>query len=211
MRRWGIPALVLVLHLLLVLGLRFGLQSGLRQAKDTPLALPASITFFLPPLARQPPAPKEKKELALRPAAISRPTAAAVSSALLVDATLPAVTTAPQPAPAAAEAAGASEAPRARLILTLPPSLPTRAASAPRNPALSDPRTNTARQTLEEKMASALDNTVHQQVQADGSTIRRRVGNECVDLHESRAVKLMPDVDFLRYAPRAAGPSYKCK
>ena len=203
MRRWGVPALVLALHLLLVLGLQFGLQSGLRQAQDRPLALPASIAFFLPPLARQTPAPKEKKEVALRPAAISRPTAAAVSGALPVAAALPAVTVTP-PTPVTAAAA---EAPRARLVLTLPP----QAASAPRNPALSDPRANTARLTLEEKMASALDNTVHQQVQADGTTIRRRVGNECVDLHESRAVQLMPDVDFLRYAPRASGKAYKCK
>ena len=49
------------------------------------------------------------------------------------------------------------------------------------------------------------------QVMADGTTIRRRVGNQCVDLHESRAVALMPDVDFLRYAPRAAGRTYDCK
>lgn len=205
MRRWGSAALVLALHLLLVLGLRFGLQSGLQRARDKPLALPASIEFFLPPLARQQPA-KEKNQEARRPTRISRPTAAASTDATAVGAappSLPALTVTPSPPAAAAT----TDAPRARLILTLPP----QAASAPRNPALSDPRTNTARQTLEEKMASALDNTVHEQVQADGTTIRRRVGNECVDLHESRAVQLMPDVDFLRYAPRAAGPSYKCK
>ncbi len=204
MRRWGIPALVLALHLLLVLGLRWGLQSGLQRAKDMPLAQSASIEFFLPPLplhAHQPPPPKEQQEEARRPTAISRSTAPSILNSPAAEATLPAVVPTTPPVPAAADA------PRARLILTLPP----QAASAPRNPALTDPRTNTARQTLEEKMAEALDGTVHQQVQADGSTIRRRIGNECVDLHESRAVKLMPDVEFLRYAPRAAGPSYKCK
>jgi len=197
MRRWVTPALVLGLHLLIVLGL----QWGLRRANEKPVALPASIEFFLPPLARQQPAPKEKKEDARRPTVISRPTVAAVEGTPVVDAPLPAIAavTSPTPAP--------NEAPRARLILTLPP----QAASAPRNPALSDPRTHTARQTLEEKMASALDNTVQLQVLADGTTIRRRVGNECVDLHESRAVQLMPDVEFLRYAPRAAGRAYKCR
>jgi len=198
MRRWVTPALVLGLHLLLFLGL----QWGLRRANDKPLPVPASIEFFLPPLARLPPPPKQAMKDVRRPIAISRPAVAAFTSAPDDDAALPIVNVAPSPA-----APAPADAPRARLSLTLPP----QAASAPRNPALTDPRTNTARQTLEEKMASALDNTVQLQVQADGTTIRRRVGNECVDLHESRAVQLMPDVDFLRYAPRAAGRAYKCR
>jgi hypothetical protein len=197
MRRWLIPALVLGLHLLLFLGL----QWGLRRASEKPLALPARSEFFLPPLARQRP-PKTAKNDAKPPAKISRPNDAIVQAAQPDDPTQPTVNMAPsRPAPAAADP------PRARLILTLPPL----AASAPRNPAFSDPRSNTARQTLEEKMAQALDNTVHDQLQADGTTLRRRVGNDCVDLHESRAVQLMPDVDFLRFAPRASGKTYKCK
>lgn len=197
MRRWLIPTLVLGLHLLLVLAL----QWGLRRADEKPLALPARIEFFLPPLARQLP-PKTAKNDAKLPAKISRPNDAIVQAAQPDDPTQPSVNIAPSlPAPAVADP------PRARLILTLP----QQAASAPRNPALIDPRTNTARQTLEEKMAQALDNTVHDQLQADGTTIRRRVGNECLDLHESRAVQLMPDVEFLRYAPRASGKAYKCK
>ena len=194
MRRWVIPALVLGLHLLLL-----GLQWGLRRANEKPMALPERIEFFLPPLVRQRPPPKEDKKNARRPTEINRTKVVADTQSPTVDEALPAIATAASPAPA--------DAPRARLILSLPPL----AASAPRNPALTDARTNTARLTLEEKMAQALDGTVHLQLQADGTTIRRRVGNQCVDLHESRAVKLMPDVDFLRFAPVAAGRTYDCK
>ena len=200
MRRWVILALVLCLHLLLLLGL----QWGLRQANDKPLALPAGIDFYLPPLRRERPPTKEAKDARKRPADISRPSAATITSAPATEPSIPAAVTATV---TAAPTAQSADPPPARLILTLP----ALAASAPRNPALSDARTNTARLTLEEKMARALDGTVHQQVMADGTTIRRRVGNQCVDLHESRAVALMPEVDFLRYAPRAIGPFYDCK
>lgn len=195
MGRWASVALVLGLHLLLLLGLQWGMRRGSGPA----VALaPARIEFFLPPLARPlpnphpQPNPQPNISEVRRPSPVSPPTEAAIEN---------------PPAAAATPAEASMDAPRARLILTLPPL----AASAPRNPALIDPRTNTARQTLEEKMAQALDNTVHDQLQADGTTIRRRVGNECVDLHESRAVQLMPDVEFLRYAPRASGKAYKCK
>lgn len=197
LRRWLIPALVLGLHLLLFLGL----QWGLRRADDKPLALPTRLDFFLQPLRLQRPPPKTDK-VAQRPIEIIRPGAAAVTSVPAVEPSVPAVSTT-----TAVPASPTAVAPSAGLILTLPPL----AASAPRNPALTDARTNTARLTLEEKMAQALDGTVHTQVQADGTTIRRRIGNQCVDLHESRAVALMPDVEFLRYAPRAAGQTYDCK
>ena len=197
MRRWVILALVLCLHLLLLLGL----QWGLRRANDKPLVLPAGIDFFLPPLRRERPPTKEAKDARKRPADISRPSAATITSAPAAEPSIPATATV-----TAAPTAQSADPPRARLILTLPPL----AASTPRNPALTDARATTKRFTLEEKMAQALDTTLHTQVQADG-TIRERIGNQCVDLHQSRNVQVAPFDENLRQAPRAIGPFYDCK
>ena len=166
------------------------------------MALPTRIDFFLPPLPPLPsnrPPIKEAKDTK-RPAEIKRPTAAAatiITGAPSVEPAMPAVT---------AEPPSTVDAPRARLILTLPPL----AASAPRNPALTDARATTQRLTLEQKMARALDNTLQTQVQADG-TIRQRIGNQCVDQHQSRNTQVAPFDENLRQAPRSSGPTYECK
>lgn len=112
------------------------------------------------------------------PQAITDPGAAAVG----------AVTEAPAAA-ATASALPSGPTQPAPLNLTLP-----RAASAPwrqRNPALDDPRANTARQTMEQKLANAMGGDgswVMERV--DLNTIRYRRGNECVQLIRSRAGQL---------------------
>ncbi|CAN5133013.1 hypothetical protein BH11PSE10_BH11PSE10_10670 [soil metagenome] len=194
-------AAVLTLHALLWLTL----QAAWQRAAIPPTA--GRITLRLPPLIQpRPPLPLRQATAVptrARAAANRQATPALAKDAAPAD--IEAAQTQSQPQRQSQSPPPATE--RSTLLLTLPPL----AASAPRNRALTDPRTNTARLTLEEKMARALDGTVHTQLQADGTTIRRRVGNQCVDLHESRAVKLMPDVDFLRYAPVAAGRAYDCK
>ena len=95
---------------------------------------------------------------------------------------------APLPAPAVLPATHGSTAP-ATLDLTLP-----RGASAPwrqRNTALDDSRANTARLTLDQKLANAMGGDgswVMERV--DVNTIRYRRGNECVQKTRSRAGQL---------------------
>lgn len=89
------------------------------------------------------------------------------------------------PAPPAATAA----APPAPLNLTLP-----RGASAPwraSNPALDDPRSNTAKLTMEQKLANAMggDGEWHME-RLDGDHIRYRRGAQCVLMTRSRAGQL---------------------
>ena len=191
-------AAVLALHGLLWLVLQAGWQRVIAPAAAS------RITMRLLPLIqpRPPSPPRPRLDASARPRDATEREPAPPLPTQAAPAAGAATSIAPSTAPTASPATE-----RSTLTLSLPP----QAASAPRNPALTDARTNTARLTLEEKIARALDGTVHQQVMADGTTIRRRVGNQCVDLHESRAVALMPDVDFLRYAPRAAGRTYDCK
>ena len=101
MRRWVIPALVLGLHLLLLLGL----QWGLRRANEKPMALPERIEFFLPPLVRQRPPPKEDKKNARRPTQINRNKVVADTHSPTVDEALPAIlqTATPAAFPAAVD------------------------------------------------------------------------------------------------------------
>jgi len=92
--------------------------------------------------------------------------------------------------PTASPSVAASET---RSAAPLDLSLP-RAASAPwrqRNPALDDPRANTARRTLEGSIAAVLgggDQITQEQLQ-DGS-IRFRRGSQCVVAHPNRAQQL---------------------
>ena len=72
-------------------------------------------------------------------------------------------------------------------------SLP-RGASAPwrpRNPALDDPRSNTARLTMEQKLANAMDGDGSWQMERlDNDRIRYRRGDECLLVTRSRAGQL---------------------
>jgi len=99
----------------------------------------------------------------------------------------------PRPlAPLQPEASDAREPPPV-LVLELP-----RSASAPwrqRNPALDDPRTNTARATLESRLANAMGGAMGGvggwvQERLDNDRVRLRRGSECIEMQRSRAGQL---------------------
>lgn len=132
----------------------------------------------------------------------------------------------PAPAPAAEPAPAAmapAEPPRTTLRLMLPPGYAASSAAA-RNPALSDPRSNTPRPTFEDRIADATggagawveESTGENRSQSVGAlgdrrTVMRR-GNTCVEIFRSR----IADMDQFNgnVAPRAVsmvGKPYKCK
>ena len=109
------------------------------------------------------------------------------------------------------------------LRLTLPPGYAASAAAA-RNPALSDPRSNTPRLTLEDRIADATggagawveESTSENRAQSVGALGDRRTvmrkGDTCVEIHRSR----IADTDTFNgnVAPRAVGmvgKPYKCR
>lgn len=124
---------------------------------------------------------------------------------------------APPPAPSTAEA------PRTPLRLTLPPGYAASSAAA-RNPALTDPRGNTVRPTLEDRIGDATggagawveERTSDYASQAVGAlgdrrTVLRR-GDTCVEVHRSRIADSDPFNGSV--APRTApmmGKPYKCR
>lgn len=127
------------------------------------------------------------------------------------------------PTPAPPAVAPSAEPPRTTLRLTLPPGYAASSAAA-RNPALSDPRANTPRATLEDRIADATggagawveESTSENRSQSVGAqgdhrTVMRR-GNTCVEIFRSR----IADMDQFNgnVAPRAmsmVGKPYKCK
>lgn len=129
--------------------------------------------------------------------------------------------TAPQTAPPTV--ATPAEPPRTTLRLTLPPGYAASSAAA-RNPALSDPRSNSPRPTFEDRIADAtggagawVEETTSDNrsqsvgAQGDHRTVMRR-GNTCVEVFRSR----IADMDAFNgnVAPRSVsmlGKSYKCK
>lgn len=105
-----------------------------------------------------------------------------------------------------------AEPPRLTLRLTLPPGYAASAAAA-RNPALSDPRSNTPRRTLEDRIADAAGNTGPwtEERTSDHRTVMRR-GDTCVEVFRSRIADMDPFNGNV--APRTAGmlgKPYKCK
>ncbi len=130
---------------------------------------------------------------------------------------------APLPEPALAPPPAPAEPPRTTLRLTLPPGYAASSAAA-RNPALSDPRSNTARPTLEDRIGDATGGAgawveertsdyASQSVGAlgDRRTVLRR-GDTCVEVHRSRIADSDPFNGSV--APRTApmvGKPYKCK
>jgi type IV secretory pathway VirB10-like protein len=131
----------------------------------------------------------------------------------------PAFTTEPAPAAATAPAmpstspdTPSAEPPRTTLRLTLPPGYAASAAAA-RNPALSDPRSNSVKPTLESRIANAAAVTGEwvEERTSDGR-MRRRRGDTCVETQESRIASI--DRFNQSVAPRAAamtGQAYKCQ
>lgn len=146
-------------------------------AAPPPAPRPATATPAATPRT-DPPAPPP---LAPLPFTTESPTAAAAAAP---------PPTAPAPAPSPAEP------PRMTLRLTLPPGYAASAAAA-RNPALSDPRSNRPRPTLEDRIADAtggagawVEERVENHAQSVGAlgeyrTVLRR-GNTCMEVFRSR-------------------------
>ncbi|KQW52058.1 MULTISPECIES: hypothetical protein [unclassified Roseateles] len=152
-----------------------------------------------PPDPLRPVAPPLTSPPIMRPPVIS-PDAAEPDGA----AAPPATAAEPQSAPA--------EPPRTTLRLTLPPGYAASTAAA-RNPALSDPRSNSPKPTLESRIANAAAVTGEwvEERTSDGRTRRRR-GDTCVETQESRIASI--DRFNQNVAPRAApmtGQTYKCQ
>lgn len=80
-----------------------------------------------------------------------------------------------------------------------------RAPTEARSPATADPRANSARATLPERMARALGSDTHltEEARAAG-TVRLRQGSACVDLKTTRASQLFPFDQSTRPSPRLA-------
>lgn len=130
---------------------------------------------------------------------------------------------APVAPPADADPRPAADPPRTTLRLTLPPGYAASSAAA-RNPALSDPRSNTPRPTFEERIADATggasdwveEKTSDNRLQSVGALGERRMvmrrGNTCVEILRSRIAEV--DQFNGNVAPRAVqmvGKPYQCK
>jgi len=118
------------------------------------------------------------------------------------------VTVSPTPTPPTVPAT--AEPPRTTLRLTLPPGYA--ASASARNAALNDPRSNTRRLTLEDRIANAAAVTADwvEERTSDGR-LRRRRGDTCVEAEESRIATI--DRFNENVAPRAVkmtGKPYKC-
>lgn len=223
-RHWLARGLVAALHLALLAALwqyRPALQDGPGERRLTTLRLiTPSAPRPAPAPARRPELPTPRLPVPPLPSLPSLPSLPAPVTEPAV--TTPAVTTPALAAPAA-EPAPEATPPRSTLRLTLPPGYAASSAAA-RNPALSDPRSNTARPTLEDRIADAtggagawveesMGENRSQSVGAQGDhrTVMRR-GNTCVEIFRSR----IADTDAFNgnVAPRAlsmVGKPYKCK
>lgn len=207
----------------LVLGLHLALLGAWWQHQPPPLNGPAErrvTTLRIVPLRPAAPAEARTRPAPRTPAvpAITLPITPPITPA-----TAPAITPAAAPTAPPPEATVTAEPPRSTLRLTLPPGYAASAAAA-RNPALDDPRSNTPRLTLEDRIADALggtagwveEKTSENRAQSVGAlgdrrTVMRR-GDTCVEIHRSR----IADMDSFNgnVAPRAVamvGRAYKCK
>ncbi len=212
-RHWLARGLVAALHLALL--------AALWQYRPALLDAPGerrltTVRLITPSAPRAAPAPARRPELP--PPRLAVPPLPSLPAPV----TEPAVAT-PAPAATAAQPAPEAAPPRATLRLTLPPGYAASSAAA-RNPALSDPRSNTARPTLEDRIADATggagawveESTGENRSQSVGAqgdhrTVMRR-GNTCVEIFRSR----IADTDAFNgnVAPRAlsmVGKPYACK
>lgn len=204
-QRWLARAFVAGLHLALLAALWLYKPVGLHGRDERRLT---TVRLILPTPPRPAPAPPEpRREAPPRPA---EPRLIPPPS-LVVEPPAPAGT-APAPITAPSVAAPPAEPPRATLRLTLPPGYAASSAAA-RNPALSDPRSNTARPTLEDRIADAAGSTGEwvSERTSDHRTLMRR-GDTCMEVLRSR----IADTDQFNgsVAPRTVpmfGKPYKCK
>jgi len=203
-QRWLARALVAGLHLALLAALWLYKPGGLHERDDRRLT---TVRLILPTPRPVPPPPEPRRDAPQRPAEprlIPPPSLTAEPQA-------PAET-APVPATAPPVAMQPAEPPRTTLRLTLPPGYAASSAAA-RNPALSDPRSNTARPTLEDRIADAAGSTGEwvSERTSDHRTLMRR-GDTCMEVLRSR----IADTDQFNssVAPRTVpmfGKPYKCK
>ena len=208
--RWIARGLVVGLHLALLAALwlhrpaRLGDQ-GERRVTSVRIVMPRPS---VPPPPSLPPA-----------RAATRATPLISPPGFTIDAA-PAET-APATAPAP-EVTTTAEPPRSTLRLTLPPGYAASSAAA-RNPALSDPRSNTPRLTLEDRIADATggagawveepkdNHSLVVGALGDRRTVMRR-GSTCVEVFRSRIADTDPFNGNV--APRTVpmlGKPYKCK
>lgn len=210
-RRWLVRGLVVGLHAAVLLAL---LQHR-PPAPPEPQRRLTTVRLVAPAAPRPPPprvAPSVTPPRSAEPPSVA-PAIVPTEPAAQSDTAPPAP---PPPLPPA-------EPPRTTLRLTLPPGYAASSAAA-RNPALSDPRSNTPRPTLEERIADATggagawveERTSEYRSQSVGAlgdrrTVMRR-GDTCVEIFRSR----IADMDAFNgnVAPRTVsmvGKPYKCK
>lgn len=202
--RWLARAAVAGLHLALLAALWLYKPAGLGEHADRRLT---TVRLILPPPSRVPPPPSLPRLEAPRqaePQLIPPPT-------ITVDPQAPAQA-APSPVTTTPSPTAPAEPPRTTLRLTLPPGYAASSAAA-RNPALSDPRSNTARRTVEDRIAGAAGVTGDWVVErtSDHRTLMRR-GDTCMEMFRSR----IADTDRFNgnVAPITVpmyGQPYKCK
>jgi hypothetical protein len=211
--RWIARGLVVGLHVALLAALWLHQPARRDDTRDRRL----TTVRLLQPKPRQTPPPA--------PQAIAPPRTQALA---LPDVAPPAFTTEPAPtaitsaAPPPSSEAPPAEPPRTALRLTLPPGYAASSAAA-RNPALSDPRSNTPRPTLEDRIADAtggagawVEEPVDNHAQSVGAlgeyrTVLRK-GNTCTEVFRSRISDSDPFNNSV--APRTVamqGRAYKCK
>ena len=206
-------ALVLALHLVLLAG---ALRLGVWPERTAPTSRPPLTVQLIwqrltsPTLPAQPPRPEVQAVRQTRaartvqqdqPATTNTPAAAEPALQAI---TLPAAAPS-EPATPAAPAASASTP----LNLALP-----RGASAPwrqHSQALDDPRSNTPKLTMEQKLAMAMGGDggwTEEVIDADHRRLRR--GNMCVYLQRSAAAQLDPFHPAFRNLPWQVGQPTRC-
>ncbi|MCY4746713.1 hypothetical protein NYO99_17180 [Pelomonas sp. UHG3] len=215
--RWAARAFVIALHAALLVAALLHRPPGLAPARERQAT---SVRLIAPP-RQQAPLPDPNRFAARRPSTAQAPS---LSIAPTRDDTEIAAPTSPAtPAPPAPTAVPPAEPPRITLKLTLPPGYAASSATA-RNPALNDPRSNTARTTLEDRIADATggagawveEHTSDNRNQAVGALgEHRRVmrrGNTCVEIFRSRIADSDPfNGNVAPIATPMAGRPYKCK
>lgn len=195
---------VIALHLALLWSLRAAMAPASDRNARAPAAPVARVTVRLLP-------PREVVSPPRIEAAVSTtPTAAAPAHAAAVHAR-PALTGPLTPTPEAPTQIDAAAAPLPALPASQPPraldlALPRGFALRPeaRNPAIDDPRANTARTTPEDRLAAALDTRVIEESLGDGRKRIRR-GADCVIVTPSRIGQLMPFNDAATRTPASVG------
>ncbi|MFG6462624.1 hypothetical protein ACG04Q_13680 [Roseateles sp. DXS20W] len=214
--RWAARAVVAALHAALLLALWQHRPARLDDARER---RSTTVQLILP--RRPPPPPSEAGRM---PPPARAPALAAIEPrpfSIEAPAAPEAERVPASPAPAAPTQP--AEPPRAALRLTLPPGYAASSAAA-RNPALSDPRSNTPRATLEDRIADATggagawveESTSENRLQSVGAlgeyrTVMRR-GNTCVEVFRSRiADNTAFNGNVAPLAMRMVGKPYTCR